>query len=375
MADRHLHIDHVGSLLRPMALREARQRILGVHDADHNLGAHDNAELRAIEDGHVRDVVKLQESVGLPVVTDGEFRRRSWWTDFVLGFSGTRVSYTGKSPLTFVNAAGDKRPAPGVRVEGKVRHRGSINAEPFKFLKSATRRIAKVTIPGPPIVHYLRDENFVPGVYPDLDKFWADVVAAYRAEIDALAAAGCTHLQIDECMLPWLCDPRHQAWVKSRGDDPAQLIDMYVKVTAAALAGAPKGMTLALHMCRGNLNAFWGGEGGYEPIAEKIFNALPFTLYLMEYDTPRAGDFAPLRHLPKGKTALLGIVSTKEKALERADDVRRRIDEAARHAPIERLGLCPQCGFSTNMFGTEFTEEDERRKLSLIVDVAGRTWH
>lgn len=376
MADAsHIHVDHVGSLLRPLALREARQRILGVHDADHNLGAHDNAELRAIEDGVVREIARLQEDCGLPVVTDGEFRCRSWWSDFILGLTGTQVSYTGKLPITFINAAGDKRPAPGIKITGKVSWRGSVVAKPFEFLKSITTRIPKVTIPGPPIIHYLRDEDFVPAIYPDLDRFWDDLITAYRREIRALAGAGCRHVQIDECMLPWLCDPRHQALVRSRGGDPVALVDTYAWLINQAIAERPKDMVVAMHMCRGNLNAYWGGEGGYEPVAEAVFNTIDADLYLMEYDTPRAGDFTPLRHVPKGKTVLLGLVSTKETALESRDGLRRRLDEAGKYLDHRQLGLCPQCGFSTNMFGTHFTGDDQRRKLELIVDVAQTVWH
>jgi len=374
MAD-GIHLDHVGSLLRPAALRQARERLLGVHDADHNLNAHDNAELRAIEDGFVREVVALQEDAGMPIVTDGEFRRRSWWTDFYLSLTGTSITYNGKNPITFVNAAGDKRPAPAIRIRGKVSWHGSVNLEPFKFLKGAATRVAKVTLPGPPMLHFMRDENFVPSVYPDVDQFWDDVIAGYRSEIAALAAAGCRHIQIDECMLPWLCDPRHQAFCKSRGEDANALIDKYAWTINQAIAGRPKDMVVALHSCRGNLNAFWGGEGGYEQIADAIFHKIDADLYLLEYDTPRAGDFTPLRHVPKGKTVLLGLVSTKESALESRDELRRRIDEAGRSLDLAQLGLCPQCGFSTNLFGTHFTIDDQRRKLERMAKVAGEVWN
>lgn len=369
-----IHLDHVGSLLRPAALRQARERLLGLHDADHNLGAHDNEELTAIEDGFIREVVALQEQCGMPIVTDGEFRRRSWWTDFYLSLSGTGITYNGKAPITFVNAAGETRPAPGTRIEGRVGWQGSVMVEPFRFLKSVTKRTPKVTLPGPPMLHYMRDAEFVPAIYPDLDKFWEDLIDAYRSEIGALAAAGCRHIQIDECMLPWLCDPRHQAFVRSRGEDPVALIEKYAWAIDQAIALRPKDMVVAMHSCRGNLNAYWGGEGGYEPIADTIFNQIGADLYLLEYDTPRAGDFQPLRHLPKGKTVLLGLVSTKENALESREMLLRRIEEAGRYADPAQLGLCPQCGFSTNLFGTHFTVDDERRKMELMSRVAGEVW-
>ena len=375
MADvSHLHVDHVGSLLRPAALREARIRLLGKHDADHNLGPHHHVELTAIEDRYIREVVKLQEACGLSVVTDGDYRRRSWWTDFLLGFSGLGISYNGKTPITLINAAGETRPIAGIKVEGPIRPRDSTLAANFSFLQSATAKIAKATIPGPPIVHFLRDADFVPSVYKDVDAFWADLIAAYRAEIAKLAAAGCKFLQIDECMLSYLCDPRHRKMSASRADDPDKLIEAYVRALDDIVAERPKDMVVAMHMCRGNMNAFWGGEGGYEPVAEAAFNMRNVDAFLLEYDTPRAGDFGPLRHVPKGKQVLLGIVSTKDARIEEPDALRRRVEDAGRHIDIAQLGICPQCGFSTNLFGTDFTVDVERRKLGLLVETAAQIW-
>jgi 5-methyltetrahydropteroyltriglutamate--homocysteine methyltransferase len=370
----HLHVDHVGSLLRPTELREARIRLLGEHDADHNLGPHHNAELSAIEDRYIHDVVKLQEGCGLSIVTDGDYRRRSWWTDFLLGFSGLTISYTGKTPITLVNAAGDTRPIAGIRVEGPIRTRDSTLAKYFGFLQALTSKTAKATIPGPPIVHFLRDAAFVPSVYADVDAFWADLIAAYRAEVAQLAAAGCKFLQIDECMLPYLCDPRHRTMSAARGDDPDELIQTYVRVLNDIAAERPQDMIVAMHMCRGNMNAFWGSEGGYEPVAEAVFNMSNVDVYLLEYDSPRAGDFSPLRHMPKGKQAMLGVVSTKDARLEDKTMLKRRIDDAARHVDLGQLGICPQCGFSTNLFGTDFTVDVERRKLRLLVETAAEVW-
>jgi len=369
-----LHVDHVGSLLRPAALREKRFELLGLHDADHNLGAHTNAELTKIEDDYIRDVVKLQEECGLSVITDGDFRRRSWWTDFLLSFTGLSISYDGKTPITLINAAGEKRPIAGIKVHDKIAPRDSGMTASFKFLKSVTTRTPKVTIPGPPIVHFLRDADFVPAVYKDIDAFWHDLVEAYRAEIKKVADAGCKYLQIDECMLPYLCDPRHREMSKSRGDDPDKLIQTYTKVINDIVANKPKDMMVAMHMCRGNMNAFWGGDGGYEPVAEASFNMPNVDIFLLEYDTPRAGDFRPLRHAAKDKKMLLGIVSTKDPKLETRDELKRRIDDATKSIDIKQLGICPQCGFSTNVFGTEFKVDDERRKIELMVDVANEVW-
>jgi 5-methyltetrahydropteroyltriglutamate--homocysteine methyltransferase len=369
-----LHVDHVGSLLRPASLREKRFSLLGVHDADHNLGAHANAELTKIENDYIRDVVKLQEGCGLSVVTDGDFRRRSWWTDFLLSFRGLAISYDGKTPITMINAAGEKRQIAGIRVEGEIAPQDSGMAASFEFLRSSTSRVAKATIPGPPIVHFLRDDEFVPAVYPDIDAFWHDLIGAYRTEIKKLADAGCRYLQIDECMLPYLCDPRHREMSKSRGDDPDKLVETYAGAINEIVAGRPEDMMVAVHMCRGNMNAFWGGEGDYEPVAEVSFNMPNVDIFLLEFDTPRAGDFRPLRHAAKDKKILLGIVSTKNPQLEDRDELKRRIDAAAAYVRIEQLGLCPQCGFSTNVFGTEFKVDEQRRKLELMVDVAGEIW-
>ncbi|MGZ5855029.1 MAG: 5-methyltetrahydropteroyltriglutamate--homocysteine S-methyltransferase [Xanthobacteraceae bacterium] len=371
----HIHVDHVGSLLRPMALRAARERVLGVHDADHNLGAHDNTEMRAIEDGFVREVVKLQEDAGLPLITDGEFRRRSWWTDFYLSLTGIGVTYSAKTPMTMINAKGEVRPFPSIVVKGRVKWHGSQMVEPFRFLKATTKRTPKVSLPAPPMIHFIRSEDFVPSVYPSLDEFYNDLIMAYRQEVKALADAGCKVLQLDECMLPLLCDPRHQAYARARGEDPQKLIETYTWLIDQAISERPKDMVVGLHLCRGNLNAFWGADGAYDPVADAIFNKTSVDYYLLEYDTPRAGDFSPLRLAPKGKQVLLGLVSTKDEKLEDKDMLLRRIDEASKQAPHAQLGICPQCGFSTNLFGTQFTIDDERRKLELIVDVANKAWH
>lgn len=367
-------VEHVGSLLRPMALRRERERLLGVHDANRNLGAHDNAELRKIEDGYIKEAVKLQEDAGLKVVTDGEFRRRSWWTDFYLSLTGTSITYDGKVPITFVNAAGEQRPAPQITIGGRIRWRGSVNVDGYRYLKSVATVAPKVSLPAPPMLHFMRGDEIDAKTYPDMDALWADIVAAYQAEVAALAGAGCRYIQLDECMMPMLCDPRHREMSKRRGEDPDLLIGKYAEAINAAMAQRPSDMTFAVHMCRGNLNAFWGAEGGYDPVAEAMFGKIDADRYLLEYDTPRAGDFKPLANVPKGKRVLLGLVSTKDPRLEDPDELKRRIDAAAKYVPLGQLGICPQCGFSTNVFGTAFTEDDEKRKLALLVKVATDVW-
>lgn len=369
-----IHLDHVGSLLRPMALRQARERLLGTHDADHNLGPHTNAALRAIEDEHVRDVVRFQEDIGLDIVTDGDFRRRSWWTDFFLSLTGIRISYMGRNPLRMINAAGEVRPMAGIEVFDRIAWRRSSVVDGFRFLKSVTSRVPKVTLPGPPMVHFLRDRDFVPSVYPDMDAFWQDMVAAYRAELKALAEAGCRFVQIDECMLAFLCDPRHRDMSRSRGEDPDALIRIYTEVIDQAVAERPRDMLVAMHMCRGNMNAFWGAAGGYDLVADAVFNMRGIDILLLEYDTERAGDFRPLARVPKGKQVLLGLVSTKDRRLEDRDHLLRRVEAAAKEIDLQQLGVCPQCGFSTNLFGTDFSIDDERRKLELLVAVKRQVW-
>jgi 5-methyltetrahydropteroyltriglutamate--homocysteine methyltransferase len=368
-------VDHVGSLMRPARLLEAREALLGTQDADQNLGAHDNLELRAIEDECVREVVRMQEDVGLELVTDGEFRRRSWWSDFVLSLTGTLVSYQGKRPVTAVNAAGETRPMPGIWIEDRVTWRGSVLAEPYAFLQSVAKVPAKVTIPGPPLLHYFRDEDFVPTPYESVDGFYDDLVAAYQAELAALAAAGCRFVQFDECMLAMLCDPRQRDFSRSRGDDPEQLIETYASLINRVIAHRPADMTIGIHVCRGNVsNEFWGASGGYEPVADALFNRIDADVYLLEYDTERAGDFSPLRHVPRGKKVMLGLLSSKSPRLENRDELLRRIDEAGRYVAADQLGLSPQCGFSTNVLSRAFTIDEQRRKLEHVVAVAAAAW-
>lgn len=367
--------DHVGSLKRPEALQKAREELLGPHDAEHNLGAHDNEELRRLEDRYIRDVVGLQETIGLQSITDGEFRRRTWWTDFVLGLEGISVTMAGTSGLSGVDNEGRKRPLPGVAVHDKIRWRRSATVDAFTFLKSVTRRTPKVMMPAPPIVHYFSGrENIEKKAYPDLAAFWDDLIEAYRMEFQALGDAGCTYVQMDECMIAFLCDPKHREWLHSRGQDPDRLLGTYADAINRVIAGRPPGMTVAMHLCRGNMSGHWFAQGGYEPVADTLFNGINVDAYFLEYDSPRAGNFEPLRLVPKHKAMVLGLVSTKTPDLESADDLKRRIGEASRYVALEQLCLSPQCGFSSNYIGNPVTIDDQKRKLSLVVEVAQGVW-
>ena len=368
--------EHVGSLKRPERLQRAREKLLGPQPLDNNLAAHDNAELRAIEDETINEVIKAQEDVGLNVVTDGEFRRRTWWTDFILGFEGTAENTGTDSPIVVVDKTGHRRPLPSVVVTGKVEWTGSVVRDSFTYLAARTTRTPKLTIPAPMQMHYFMGgrAGIDRKAYPDLDAFWDDVATAYRKEIDVLAAAGCRYLQLDDVTLAFLCDPKRRDEVKTWGHEPFELIKIYVAMFNKAVAKRPADMTPGFHACRGNAGGHWGAEGGYEPVADLLFNTMDVDAYFLEYDTPRAGGFEPLRFLPKHKTLVLGLISSKEPDLEKPDALKRRIDEAAKFAPLDQLALSPQCGFASNYIGNPVTADDQRRKLELVVDVARAVW-
>jgi len=359
--------DQVGSLIRPQALREARQA--------HLAGKLSAAALRETEDRHIRDVIAMQERVGLQAVTDGEFRRTSFREvlfDNVEGFSQERI----ETDFAFSYADGSTRRAtPVPKVVAPLRRRGAMAAGDFGFLKSHTKRTAKAMLPAPSFAHWFIGDKALSGtIYKDTVSYMADVAAVYREEVAALAALGCTYLQIDEVPIPVMSDPKVQAIIAKRGEDYRALIDLYVDAINAAIADRPADMAVAVHMCRGNEGVAGLGSGGYAPIAERVFGRLAVDGYLLEFDTPRAGDFAPLRYLPQGATAVLGLMSTKERALESKDDLKRRVDEAAAVIGIERLGLCPQCGFATAYHYDRLTIDDEERKLALLVEVANEIW-
>jgi 5-methyltetrahydropteroyltriglutamate--homocysteine methyltransferase len=358
--------DQVGSLLRPPELRDAHERNLK--------GELDRVALRAIEDRHIRAAVALQEAVGLEAVTDGEFRRTSFHFDFLEQLDGVK----GNMPLQVGPEAAPTGVSkafapPTLDITGPVRHVRPIEVDGFAFLKSVTTRVAKQTIPSPTML--LRGErSALAGIYPDRDAFYADIAAAYRAEIAALAAAGCTYLQLDDTNFAYLCDAQMRAAASARGDDPDATLRRYAELINATLADRPSGMTVCVHVCRGNLQSRWAASGGYEPVAEVLFRDVAVDGYFLEYDSDRAGGFEPLRFLPEGKRAVLGLVSSKLPAIETQEAIRYRIDEAARFAPLDQLCLSPQCGFASSYRGNAVAEDVERAKLRLVVETAAAVW-
>ena len=358
--------DHVGSLLRPQFLLQARDRFKkGEITAD---------ALRTVEDEAIRGAVKLQEDVGLKAITDGEFRRTYFHVDFLTQLDG--VVEKGGIPVKFHKANGELDYAPPVlQVTGKVTHSKPIQRRDFEFLKSAAHATPKVTIPSPTMLHFRGGRGAISQeAYPQLEQFYADVAAAYADELQNLADAGCTYVQLDDTNLAYLCDERQRAGARARGDDPDELPRTYAKLINAAIAKRPKGMTICIHLCRGNFRSSWAAEGGYEPVAKVLFNELNVDGYFLEYDDARSGDFAPLRHVPKNKTVVLGIVSSKLGSLESKDDVKRRIDEASKYLDLSQACLSPQCGFSSTVHGNDLAVEAQGAKLRLVVDVAREVW-
>jgi 5-methyltetrahydropteroyltriglutamate--homocysteine methyltransferase len=359
--------DQVGSLIRPAALIEARAAA-----ADGKLAPD---ELRRIQEGAIREVVRLQEEIGLRSVTDGEFNRSSWQRDFLLKLANVSL-VPSRITVQFHTAEGSRDHAPPtLAVTGRLDRPHGIFVDDFAFLKSVTERTAKVTLPSPTVLHFRGGRKAVDAAaYPDIAEFYADLAQVYRAEIADLAAAGCRYLQIDEVNLAYLCDPNLRKEVAGFGEDPDTLPATYARLLNDAIAGRPRDMVLAMHLCRGNFAGAWVAEGGYEPVAELLFNAIDADAYFLEYDSERAGGFEPLRFLPKGKTAVLGLVTTKTPKLEAKDDLKRRIDAAARFAPLEQLALSPQCGFSSGIGGETMTQDDEVAKLRLVVETAREVW-
>src|SRR5215467_3307114 len=351
--------EHVGSLIRPAALVDAREKAEKKEISD--------AELKRIQHAAIRDVVRLQEELGLKLVTDGEYNRHSWHRDFMLKFRNVRM-IPSKLTVRFHSAEGDRlHSPPTMQVTGKLaRPDGKgIFVDDFKFLASVARATPKITLPSPTVMHFRGGRGAIDaGAYPDIDAFYDDLAAVYRAEIADLAAAGCRYLQIDEVNLAYLCDPELHRQVANIGEDPDSLPKTYARLLNAAIAERPVDMTVCMHLCRGNFAGAWIAEGGYEPVAELLFNEIGVDGYFLEYDSARAGDFAPLRFLPKGNIAVLGLVTTKSPSMESKDELKRRLDAASRHAPIEQLALSPQCGFSSGIGGNSMTIDDEIKKLS-----------
>jgi 5-methyltetrahydropteroyltriglutamate--homocysteine methyltransferase len=358
--------DHVGSFLRPRKLLDARDQ--------HKAGTLSASALRAVEDDAIRDIVRYQENLGLQGITDGEFRRTYFHIDFLTRLSG--VTTKGGINVAFHSAAGNVDFAPPVmQVTGKVRHDQPIQRADFEFLRAVVSRTAKVSIPSPTMLHFRGGRGAISAeAYPDLEAFYADVAKAYQDEIADLAAAGCTYLQLDDTNLAYLCDTKMREGARQRGDDPDALPRRYAALINAAIAKRPAGMTVCVHLCRGNFKSAWAAEGGYEPVAEVLFNELAVDGYFLEYDDARSGDFAPLRHVPEGKTVVLGLVSTKVGQLESKDDLKRRVDMAAKLVPLEQLCLSPQCGFSSTVHGNDIATESQTAKLALVVDTARDIW-
>ncbi len=373
MAKPPFRAEHVGSLLRPENLIAARAELEGDQYSEVR-DPRSFEQLRAVEDAAIVDVIRLQEEAGLQVITDGEFRRRSWYQDFVLELEGTAIRF-GDSILGFKDEQGKTLPSHLVVVEGKLRRTHGITTDAFKFIRKHTDRTPKMTMPAPSMLHFLGGRPSVDaGAYPDLDAFWDDLVAIYRAEIAELADLGCTYVQLDDVTFALICDPKYQAAVRERGEDPDALVRTYAEVINRIVADRPAGMTIGLHTCRGNNRGLWMAEGGYAFVAETVLKSIDVDAFFLEYDSDRAGDFAPLEHLPADKKAVLGLVTTKKPALESADTLKRRIEEAAGFAPLDNLCLSPQCGFASNFMGNPVTVADERAKLARIVEVSRAVW-
>ncbi len=360
--------DHVGSLLRPPELLHARE--------DFAAGRIPAAELRGIEDEAIRAAVRMQEDVGLQSATDGEFRRASWHMDFIYQLGGIAKARDNLK-VEFRNEAGTIEFAPAaLRVEGKIGLTHTIFGDDFLALKGmVTTATPKLTIPSPSMVHYRGGRAAIDErVYPDLDAFWGDLAAAYAAEIRALAELGCTYLQLDDTSLAYLNDPRQREHIARLGGDAEHQHETYIRTINRALAGRPPGMTVTTHLCRGNFRSAWVAEGGYDFVAEALFNELAVDGFFLEYDDARSGGFAPLRFVPPGKLVVLGLVTTKRGELEAKDELKRRIEEATRFVPLEQLCLSPQCGFSSTVEGNALTYEQQVAKLRLIVETAREVW-
>jgi 5-methyltetrahydropteroyltriglutamate--homocysteine methyltransferase len=358
--------DQVGSLLRPANLLEAREK--------RKRGELSAGELRRLEDEAIRDVVRMQEGIGMKSVTDGEFRRGLWHMDFVCDFAN--VEQTAGIPIKFHSEQGEiEWSPPGVKITGKLSRPHPIFVEDFKFLKATTTATPKITIPSPSVLHFRGGRKAIDtAAYPDMDEFYADLARVYREEIRDLVDAGCRYLQVDEVNMAFLCDPTLRDFARSLGEDPDKLPHTYAKLVNDATSARHKDMTVCMHLCRGNARSHWVADGGYEPVAEVLFNEFNVDGYFLEYDSSRAGDFSPLRFVPKGKTVVLGLVTTKKGALEHKADVKRRIDEASKFVPIDQLALSPQCGFASNAEGNALTVDEEKAKLQLIVEIATEVW-
>jgi 5-methyltetrahydropteroyltriglutamate--homocysteine methyltransferase len=361
--------DHVGSFLRPPELLKAR--------ADREAGKISAEQLRSVEDESIRAVVRMQESAGLQSITDGEYRRAVFYMGFYGPLGDVSAEYdTSGQDWTFVDSSGHKLPLLIPQVNSRLKWKAPIHVSDFNFIRGLTSRTPKITIPSPTILHLRAGRSHISrDAYPDLDLFWEDIVDAFRKELNALAQAGCEYVQIDETTLASLLDTRSWGFLKERGEDGRKmLLETYPSIMNEAFAGRPPGLHLAMHICRGNNQGHWSAEGGYDLVADTLFNKINVDSFFLEYDTPRAGSFEPLRFVPKHKAIVLGLVSTKFPELESKDLLKRRIDEAAKHLDLDQLSISPQCGFASTAPGNKISVEQQMAKLRLIVEVAREVW-
>lgn len=356
--------DQVGSLLRPPAIKAARE--------SHVKGKLSDAELKAIEDTAIADVVAKQEAVGLKAITDGEFRRAWWHFDFLAGLEGVEMQHGERS----IQFHGMQTKSVSVAVVGKVDFGSHPMLEHFKYLKSVVKQTPKMTIPAPSVLHFRGGRASISKrVYPELDSFFEDTAEAYRKAVKAFYEAGCRYLQFDDTIWAYLCSEKEREAARARGDDPDPLPEIYARMINRALRDKPEDMVITTHVCRGNFRSSWISEGGYEPVAETLLAGTHYNGYFLEYDTERAGGFEPLRFLPKGdKRVVVGLVTSKSGGLEDKDDVKKRLEEASKYADIEQLCLSPQCGFASTEEGNILTEEDQWNKLRLVLDLAKEVW-
>jgi 5-methyltetrahydropteroyltriglutamate--homocysteine methyltransferase len=358
------HADHVGSLLRPASLKQARAR--------RERGEISTDDLRLAENAAIERIIARQAEVGLRSATDGEFRRAMWHFDFLEHLDGVE-SFRSDHGIAF--KGGIETQPKGLRVTGKIGFTSHPMIEHFRFLRDHTKATPKMTVPSPSVLHFRGGRRAVsPDIYPDMEEFYRDLALAYRGAVQAFADAGCRYLQLDEVNLAYLCDAEQRQLLTERGDDPERLPAIYAQMINTAIEGRPGDMTITMHLCRGNFRSSWIAQGGYEPVAEILFNQIGVDGYFMEFDTERAGGFEPLRFVPGNKTVVLGLVTSKSGALEPAAELERRIHDAARFAGIEQLCLSPQCGFASTEEGNVLSEDEQWAKLGRIVEVARKIW-
>ena len=355
--------DHVGSLLRPREVKEARAR--------RATGEIDAGELKAVEDEAIRGLIKKQEEIGLNGITDGECRRSWWHYDFLGALDGVQMVPVEHG----IRFAGVETKAEAPRVVGRIGFTDHPFIEHFKFLKAHTNKTPKMTIPGPSMLHYRGGRKMINmGVYPAMEEFYADLGAAYNKAVKAFYDVGCRYLQLDDISFAYLCDPEQRKMLRERGDDPEQQPAIYAGMVQTALKDKPKDLVISMHLCRGNFRSTFVASGGYEPIADLLFNTMPVDAYFMEWDTERSGGFEPLRFLPKGKSVVLGLVTSKTGTLERRQDILHRIEEAQKFVALDQLCLSPQCGFASTEEGNTLAEDEQWKKLSMIVEIAKEVW-